>query len=62
MFQILLFSSVFSILFFMPEMLIPDAYGEKIPEWVNGIFNWYVQGNISENDMIQTLQFLIDVE
>ena len=38
----------------------PDAHAEKIPDWVKGVFNWYAQGNISEDDLIQALQFLID--
>ena len=55
----ILFLGVFSIMFLTPFQL-QDAYAEKIPEWVNGIFNWYVQGNLSEDDLIQALQFLID--
>lgn len=40
--------------------MLQDAHAEKIPGWVNGVFNWYAQGNISEDDLIQALQFLID--
>ena len=39
---------------------IDQVNAEKIPDWVNGVFNWYVQGNISEDELIKSLEFLID--
>lgn len=32
---------------------------KKIPNWIKETMSWYVQGNISEDEMIQALQFLI---
>lgn len=32
---------------------------KKIPEWIKNVFRFYVEGQISENDMIEALQFLI---
>jgi len=32
---------------------------KKIPDWIKTIFKFYVEGQISENDMIEALQFLI---
>lgn len=31
----------------------------KIPNWVKGIFNFYAQGNLSDDDLIKALQFLV---
>jgi hypothetical protein len=35
-----------------------DKY--KFPEWIQNIFSWYREGLISEEQMIQTLKFLIE--
>jgi hypothetical protein len=51
---------IFSSLFVHQATLSDHAHAEKIPGWVNGVFNWYAQGNISEDKLIQALQFLID--
>jgi hypothetical protein len=37
---------------------IPTTH-EKIPNWVKAIFGYYAQGNLSDDDLIQALQFLI---
>jgi len=31
----------------------------KIPNWVKAIFGYYAQGNLSDDDLIKALQFLI---
>jgi hypothetical protein len=36
----------------------PGAFG-PIPKWVKGIFGMYAQGQLSDNDLVQALQFLI---
>ena len=33
---------------------------EKIPKWIKNIFVWYEQGQISENDVLNAITFLID--
>ena len=40
---------------------IPTPPGEPaaIPKWVKGIFGMYAQGQLSDNDLVQALQFLI---
>ncbi len=40
---------------------IPTPPGEPahIPNWVKGIFGMYAQGQLSDNDLVQALQFLI---
>ncbi len=40
---------------------IPTPPGEpaSIPKWVRGIFGMYAQGQLSDNDLVQALQFLI---
>jgi len=50
---ILLFSS-------MPFSQIQDAHSELIPDWVQNIFFWYGQGQISENEVINAIKFLVD--
>jgi hypothetical protein len=32
---------------------------QKIPNWVKGIFSFHAQGNLSDDDLIKALQFLI---
>ncbi|WP_165776463.1 hypothetical protein [Candidatus Nitrosotalea bavarica] len=31
----------------------------KIPNWVKAVFGFYAQGKLSDSDLIQALQFLI---
>ena len=40
---------------------IPTPPGEpaSIPNWVKGIFGMYAQGQLSDSDLVQALQFLI---
>jgi len=37
----------------------PPGAPAAIPNWVKGIFGMYAQGQLSDNDLIQALQFLI---
>ena len=32
----------------------------KIPEWVRNVFVWYAENNISEKELLQALQYLIN--
>ena len=32
----------------------------KIPEWVRNVFVWYAENSISENELLQALQYLIN--
>ena len=32
----------------------------KIPEWVRNVFVWYAEDSISENELLQALQYLIN--
>jgi hypothetical protein len=41
-----------------PSPTTPGAFG-PIPKWVKGIFGMYAQGQLSDNDLVQALQFLI---
>ena len=34
---------------------------EKIPAWVKDTFRWYVDGLISEDEMISAIQFLVQL-
>jgi hypothetical protein len=37
----------------------PPGAPAAIPKWVKGIFGMYAQGQLSDNDLVQALQFLI---
>ncbi len=37
----------------------PPPSPEKIPNWVKAIFGYYAQGNLSDDDLVKALQFLI---
>jgi len=41
------------------QMTSPQA--EKIPAWVKDTFRWYVDGLISEDEMISAIQFLVQL-
>ena len=42
------------------EIQISSISDVKIPEWVKNIMKWYVEGTVSEKEMITVLEFLID--
>lgn len=37
-----------------------SAQESKIPEWVKKIFNWYSQGQISEDELLGAIRFLVE--
>jgi len=40
-----------------PEITYPDT---KLPSWVRDLFIWYAQGLVSEDELLNAIQFLID--
>jgi len=38
------------------------AFGDSIPDWVRNIFIWYGEGQIGEEDLLNALQYLIDIQ
>ena len=48
----------------IPESLQPDPEPEpvvnKIPEWVKNIFTWYAQDQISEDEVLNAIKFLVN--
>jgi len=58
---------MWSLLTFMSSSPEPEPLAEpssitevqKIPDWVKNTFKWYVEGAISEDEMISAIQFLI---
>jgi len=38
---------------------VPESMS-KIPEWVRNIFIWYAEDRISEDELLDAIQFLID--
>jgi len=62
--SISLFAISFLVLFvFSSTILINDAIAQtedsKIPNWVKGIFSFYTDGSIGDDELIGALQFLI---
>jgi len=43
----------------VPQIDPPSDESQKIPEWVKNTMKWFVEGKISEDEMINALQFLI---
>lgn len=41
---------------------VPTIVGSEIPAWVRGIFVFWVDGNISDQDLINTIKFLVDTK
>lgn len=42
------------------KIQVSSITGNVIPEWVKNIMKWYVDGTVSEKEMITVLEFLID--
>ena len=42
------------------EIQISSITDVKIPEWVKNTMKWYVEGTVSEKEMITVLEYLID--
>ncbi len=56
--------AILSIVMFILVISIPlgMSYGEedkKIPDWIKGIFQYYLNDKITDTEMIQILEFLI---
>jgi len=43
-----------------PLLFYEFAYGTIIPEWVKKVFRWYVDDQISEEELIKALQYLVN--
>lgn len=43
----------------VPTTHIPSTTPSKIPSWVKSIFSHYAQGNISEDELISAIKFLV---
>jgi len=43
-------------------LVIPNSQAEelKIPDWIKNIFSWYGQGQISEDDVLNAIKFLVE--
>ena len=42
------------------QVSISNIENSKIPKWVKDTMKWYVEGQISEDEMITVLEFLIN--
>ena len=42
------------------QVIYSNIENTKIPKWVKDTMKWYVEGKISENEMITVLEFLIE--
>ena len=42
--------------------IIPNSFAEesKLPDWIKNIFVWYGQGQISEEDILNAIKFLVE--
>jgi hypothetical protein len=42
-------------------MIIPNSFAEesKLPDWIKNIFVWYGEGQISEDDLLNAITFLV---
>ena len=52
----------FSVLILFSSTFLIPIYGEeqKIPSWIRNIFMWYGQNQISEDDLINAIKYLIE--
>ena len=43
-------------------LVIPNSFAEesKLPDWIKNIFVWYGQGQISEDDVLNAIAFLVE--
>ena len=52
------------IVLFMIGIIFPNSFAEesKLPDWVKDVFVWYGQGQVSENDLLNAIAFLVTNE
>ena len=57
-----MWSFLFTILILFSSTFLMPIYGEeqKIPSWIRNIFIWYGQNQISEDDLINAIKYLIE--
>ena len=41
---------------------VPQDAGQKSPSWVNNLNIWYERGDISQNDILNAINYLIDIK
>jgi hypothetical protein len=39
-----------------------ESGSDELPDWVENLFVWYEEEKISEEDLMEAIQFLIDKE
>lgn len=58
MMKLILFFTIFVIIFAVSTSIV---YADsKIPEWVKNVFVWYGQNQISEDELLNSIKFLIE--
>ena len=57
-----MWSFLFTVLILFSSTFLIPIYGEeqKIPSWIRNIFMWYGQNQISEDDLINAIKYLIE--
>ena len=58
---ILVTSTIMTSAFMIEEADAEESQG-KLPEWIKDVFVWYGQGQVSENDVLNALAFLVTNE
>jgi len=43
-----------------PVQIEPEPKVQKIPDWIKNTFAWYVQGQISEDEVLNAIKFLVN--
>jgi hypothetical protein len=43
-----------------PVQIEPEPKVQKIPDWIKNTFAWYVQGQISEDEVLSAIKFLVN--
>jgi len=44
----------------LPQLSEPNNSSSKIPDWVKNIFGWYAQDQVSEDELLNAIKYLIN--
>ena len=51
---------ILALMLVLPILLIDNVKAESVPDWVKNIAKWYGNNEISENEFLNAIKFLID--
>ena len=51
--------TAFTLALFMLGLMVPNVFGEYVPDWVKNTASWWATDDISETEFLNAVEFLI---